>query len=70
MSVSCECCVLPGRDLCVGLIPRPEELYSMCMCVCVCVCVSLSVARCNSKSVHLQRVDRGGHNKKRKQKLM
>jgi len=27
MSVSCECCVLSGRDLCVGLITRPEESY-------------------------------------------
>jgi len=27
MSVSCECCVLSGRDLCVGLIARPEEHY-------------------------------------------
>jgi hypothetical protein len=25
MSVSCQCCVLSGRGLCVGLIPRPEE---------------------------------------------
>jgi hypothetical protein len=25
MSVSCECCVLPGRGLCVGLITRPED---------------------------------------------
>jgi hypothetical protein len=25
MSVSCECCVLSGRGLCVGLITRPEE---------------------------------------------
>jgi hypothetical protein len=25
MSVSCECCVLSGRGLCVGLISRPEE---------------------------------------------
>ena len=25
MFVSCECCVLSGRDLCVGLITRPEE---------------------------------------------
>jgi hypothetical protein len=24
MSVSCECCVLSGRGLCVGLITRPE----------------------------------------------
>jgi hypothetical protein len=27
MSVSCECCVLSGRGLCVGLITRPEEYY-------------------------------------------
>jgi len=27
MSVSCECCVLSGRVLCVGLIIRPEESY-------------------------------------------
>ena len=25
MSVSCECCVMTGRGLCVGLITRPEE---------------------------------------------
>jgi len=29
MSVSCECCVLSGRDLCVGLITRPDESYRM-----------------------------------------
>jgi hypothetical protein len=27
MSVSFYCCVLSGRDLCVGLITRPEESY-------------------------------------------
>jgi hypothetical protein len=27
MSVSCECCVLSGRGLCDGPIPRPEESY-------------------------------------------
>jgi hypothetical protein len=27
VSVSCECCVLSGRGLCDGLIPRPEESY-------------------------------------------
>ena len=27
MDVSCECCVLSGRGLCVGLITRPEESY-------------------------------------------
>ena len=25
--VSCECCVLSGSGLCVGLITRPEESY-------------------------------------------
>jgi len=33
MSVYCECCVLSGRDLCVGLITRPEESYRL-WCVC------------------------------------
>jgi hypothetical protein len=27
MSVCCECCVLSGRVLCDGPIPRPEESY-------------------------------------------
>jgi hypothetical protein len=31
MSVSCDCCVLSGRSLCVGLITRPSEW----LCVCV-----------------------------------
>jgi hypothetical protein len=26
-SVFCECCVLSGRGLCIGLITRPEEFY-------------------------------------------
>jgi hypothetical protein len=25
--VSCECCVVSGRGLCVGLVARPEESY-------------------------------------------
>jgi len=25
--ISCECCMLSGRGLCVGLITRPEESY-------------------------------------------
>jgi hypothetical protein len=29
MSVSCVCCVLSGRSLCVGLITRPEESYQV-----------------------------------------
>jgi len=27
MNVSCECSVLLGKDLCDGLITRPEESY-------------------------------------------
>jgi len=34
MSVCCECC-LSGRDLCIGLITRPEESYRL-WCVIVC----------------------------------
>jgi hypothetical protein len=46
MTVSQECCILSGRGLCDGLIPRPEESYLVylcvfeCVCVCVCVCVT------------------------------
>ena len=29
VSVSCECCVLSGIGLCVGLITRPEESYQV-----------------------------------------
>jgi hypothetical protein len=33
MSVSCDCCVLSGRDLCVGLITRPESCWVWCVWV-------------------------------------
>ena len=29
MFICCECCVLSGRDLCDGLITRPEESYRL-----------------------------------------
>jgi hypothetical protein len=29
MPVSCECCVLSGRGLCVGLITLPEKSYRL-----------------------------------------
>jgi hypothetical protein len=32
MSVSCECCVLSGRGLCVGLITSPEESCRVWVC--------------------------------------
>jgi hypothetical protein len=35
MFVCCECCVLPGRGLCDGLITRLEESYRL-WCVVVC----------------------------------
>jgi len=31
LSVSCDCCVLSCRGLCVGLITRPEGPYRMCI---------------------------------------
>jgi hypothetical protein len=34
MSVSCGCCVLSGRGLCVGLITRPEESYRVWVTEC------------------------------------
>ena len=43
MSVTCECCVLSGRGLCVGIITSPEESYRVCVCVCVCVYVCVYV---------------------------
>ena len=33
--VCCDCHVLSGRDLCVGLITRPEEAYRL-WCIVVC----------------------------------
>ena len=38
MSVCCECCVLSGRCLCVGLITRPEEFYGLLSVVSVVCC--------------------------------
>ena len=43
LAVCRECCVLTGRGLCDGLIPRPEESYQLCLCVCVSVCVCVCV---------------------------
>jgi hypothetical protein len=40
LSLVSECCILSGRGLCEGPIPRPEESYRVCVCVCVCVCVT------------------------------
>jgi hypothetical protein len=34
MSVSCECCLLSGRCLCVGLITRPEKSYRVWLSEC------------------------------------
>jgi len=27
--ISCHCCLLPGRGLCIGLITRPEDSYQL-----------------------------------------
>ena len=32
VSISYECCLLSGRGLCDGPIPRPEDSYRVCMC--------------------------------------
>jgi len=42
MDVCCECCVLSGRGLCVGLITRPEEFYG-CLSVVSVVCCQVEV---------------------------
>ena len=39
--LSCVCCVLSGRCLCVKPITRREESYRVCVCVCVCLSVIL-----------------------------
>jgi hypothetical protein len=44
ISVCCECCVLSGRGLGVGLITRPEESYRA-WCVCVRVIVKPRMRR-------------------------
>jgi len=43
MSVFCECCVLSGRGLCVGLITRPEESYG-CLSFASVVCCQVEVS--------------------------
>ena len=30
----CECCVLSGRRLCDGLVPRPGQSYRLCIIGC------------------------------------
>jgi hypothetical protein len=68
MSVCCECCVLLGRVLCVGLITRPEESYwvwsrslgneealmcrGCCAMVCVCVCVCMYIYGAEWRKLH------------------
>jgi hypothetical protein len=44
MSVSCECCVLSGRGLCVELISRAEESYRKC-----------GVSECDRKASKMRR---------------
>jgi len=34
MSLCCECCLLSGRGLCIGLITPPEESYRLWCVVC------------------------------------
>jgi hypothetical protein len=61
VSVSCECCVLPGRGHCGWPIPL----------VCVCVCVSLIVTKCsNSPYTYNELVERCQNKKERKQESL
>jgi len=48
ISVCCECCLLSGRGLCDGPIPRRE------VCVCVCVTESDKLQQVQHASLHLQ----------------
>jgi len=47
-----ECCLLSGRGLCDGPIPRPEKSYRVCVSVrasvrvCVCACARVHVCAC------------------------
>ena len=67
MSVSCESCVLSGRDLCIRLIPCPEESYHVCVCVCV---VSLSVIKGNiNLYIYNEWVERGQDKEIRKKDI-
>ena len=34
MLASCQCCMLSGRSLCVGLVTRPEVSYRVCLSEC------------------------------------
>ena len=62
MFFSCECCVLSGRGLSDGPIPRLEESYR------VRVCVSPCVIRCNNKPPYVQWVGRTGQTEKERKK--
>jgi hypothetical protein len=53
MDVCCECCVLSGRGLYDGPIPRPEESYHLW---CVIVCDQMNNNRLHlSVKTHIQR---------------
>ena len=53
LSVCCECCVLSGRGLCVGLITRPEDSYRLPCGRFVCsVKVKVSVAPFTAVLLH------------------
>ena len=39
MSVSCECCVLSGREVSASGQSLVQKSPTECVCVCVCVCL-------------------------------
>jgi hypothetical protein len=58
MFVCCKCCMLSGRGLCDGPIPRPEESYRLW---CVIVCDQM-----NNNPLHLTWLGRKRLDKERK----
>ena len=58
MSVCCECCVLPGTGLCIGLITRPGESDRVC-------CVQWVWSRGPVMGGHDPELDRSAKKKKR-----
>ena len=53
-NVSCKCCVLTGKGLYDGPIPRPEESYRVWVCVCVCVSLSVWSRSLNNEAARSQ----------------
>jgi hypothetical protein len=62
MDVCCNCCVLSGRGLCDGPIPRSEESYQLW---CVIVCDQM-----NNNPLHLTWLGRKRLENKKERKIL